>query len=159
MKRRPVSLAVRLTVSIGAVITVVLLAFGWIIERSINNHFIQQDVDELNAVLQALQHTIATLPEGYDAAALEATFASAISGHHNALFRISTPSGSVIYSTPGSDLERFARLSQPVDQIEIDTVGIWKGHDETYRGAVVQATPDSRAGMKNLTITVATGIN
>jgi len=159
MKRRPVSLAVRLTVSIGAVITVVLLAFGWIIERSINNHFIQQDVDELNSVLQALQHTIATLPDNYDPEALQATFASAISGHHNAQYRISTSTGSVIYSTPGSDLERFAKLSQPVDHIEIDTVGIWQGHDETYRGAVVQVTPDSQTGMQNLTITVATGIN
>ncbi|WP_367188303.1 hypothetical protein, partial [Castellaniella sp.] len=34
MNRRPASLAVRLTVSIGVVITVVLLAFGWIVERS-----------------------------------------------------------------------------------------------------------------------------
>ncbi len=51
MKRRPTSLVVRLTVSIGMVITVVLLTFGWMIERSINDHFIQQDVDELNAVV------------------------------------------------------------------------------------------------------------
>lgn len=159
MKNRPVSLAVRLTVSIGAVITVVLLAFGWIIERSISNHFIQQDVDELNAVLQALQHTIATLPNDYDPEALQATFASAISGHHNAQYRIATSTGSVIYSSPGPDLERFTKLSQPVERIEIDTVGIWKGHDETYRGAVVQVTPDSRTEMENLTITIATGID
>jgi len=159
MKRRPLSLAVRLTVSIGAVITVVLLAFGWIIERSINNHFIQQDVDELNAVLQTLKHTIATLPDDDGPEALQATFANAISGHHNAQYRISTSTGEVIYSTPGSDLERFAKLSRLVDHIEIDTVGIWKGHDETYRGAVVQVSPDSRSGTKNLTIAVATGIN
>lgn len=43
MKRRPPSLVVRLTVSIGAVITAVLLTFGWMMERSINNHFVQQD--------------------------------------------------------------------------------------------------------------------
>lgn len=159
MKRSPASLALRLTVSIGAVITVVLLSFGWIIERSINNHFIQQDVDELNAVLQALKHTIVTLPSDVNPETLQATFANAISGHHNAQYRISTSTGSVIYSTPGSDLERFARISQPVDQIEVDTVGIWKDHDETYRGAVLRITDDSRTGTENLTIVVATGIN
>ena len=53
MAHRPASLALRLTVSIGSVITVVLLAFGWIIERSIDTHFVQQDVDQLNAVIQA----------------------------------------------------------------------------------------------------------
>ncbi|WP_420869936.1 Cu(+)/Ag(+) sensor histidine kinase [Alcaligenes phenolicus] len=140
-------------------ITVVLLAFGWMIERSINNHFIQQDVDELNAVLQTLKHTIATLPEDYDPEALQATFANAISGHHNAQYRISTPAGSAIYSTPGANLERFAKLSRPVDKIDIDTVGTWEGHNETYRGAVVKMTPDSRSGTENITITIATGIN
>ncbi len=51
MTHRPASLALRLTLSIGAVITVVLLTFGWVVERSISDHFAQQDVDELNAVL------------------------------------------------------------------------------------------------------------
>ncbi len=159
MKRRPVSLAVRLTVSIGAVITVVLLTFGWVIERSINNHFIQQDVDELNAVLQALKHTVATLPDGSRAADVRAMFASAVSGHHNAQYRISTLAGSVVYATPGSNLARFAKISQPVDQITVDTVSIWKDHNETYRGAVIQVPADSHTGMEVLTIAVGTGIN
>src|SRR3546814_2321172 len=83
MKRRPASLAVRLTASIGAVITVVLLTFGWIVERSINDHFIQQDVDELNAVVQALKRTLATLPPDIAPAELNQRFANAVSGHHN----------------------------------------------------------------------------
>jgi len=159
MKLRPASLALRLTVSIGAVITIVLLSFGWTIERSINNHFIQQDVDELNAVLQALKHVMATLPDDYDPGALQATFANAISGHHNAQYRISMPTGSVIYSTPGSDLARFTKIFEPVDQIAIDTVGIWKDHNATYRGAVVRIAPGNRPDMGDLTIAIATGIN
>src|SRR3546814_8700755 len=78
MERRPASLAVRLTVSIGAVITAVLLAFGWIVERSIDNHFIQQDVDELNAVAQALQHALATLPATIAPTELSERFANAV---------------------------------------------------------------------------------
>lgn len=159
MKRRPVSLAVRLTVSIGAVITVVLLTFGWVIERSINNHFIQQDVDELNAVLQALKRTVATLPDGSRAGDARAMFASAVSGHHNAQYRISTPTGSVVYATPGSNLAKFAEISQPVDQITVDTVSIWKDLNETYRGAVIQVPADNHTGMEGLTIAVGTGIN
>ncbi|WP_397387150.1 hypothetical protein [Pseudohongiella nitratireducens] len=42
--------------------TAILLTFGWIIERAINNRFIQQDVDELNAVVQALIHSLKTVP-------------------------------------------------------------------------------------------------
>src|SRR3546814_17107128 len=90
MKRRPASLAVRLTASIGAVITVVLLTFGWIVERSINDHFIQQDVDELNAVVQALKRTLATLPPDIAPAELNQRFAHAVSGHPHAEYRISS---------------------------------------------------------------------
>src|SRR5690606_5599357 len=103
MKRRPASLAVRLTVSIGAVITVVLLTFGWIVERSINDHFIQQDVDELNAVAQALTHALTTLPPNLTSAELNERFASAVSGHHNAEYRISSNAGVQLYASPGSD--------------------------------------------------------
>ncbi|CAM4223152.1 Cu(+)/Ag(+) sensor histidine kinase [Bordetella muralis] len=159
MERRPPSLAVRLTVSIGAVITVVLLTFGWIVERSINNHFIQQDVDELNAVVQALSHTLATRPTNIAPAELSERFANAASGHHNAEYRISSGDGAEIYATPGSNLDRFARIAKPVKKITIDTVGIWKDHGQTFRGAVLRASPDGSPGEDMLTITVATGIN
>lgn len=159
MKRRPASLAVRLTVSIGAVITVVLLTFGWIVERSINNHFIQQDVDELNAVVQALKHTLATLPPDIAPAELNQRLANAVSGHHNAQYRISSDSGAQIYATSGSNLDRFAQIAQPVDKITIDTVGIWQDHGETFRGAVLRIATGSPSHPRILTITVATGID
>ncbi|MGB3288605.1 MAG: Cu(+)/Ag(+) sensor histidine kinase [Burkholderiaceae bacterium] len=159
MKRRPASLAVRLTVSIGAVITVVLLTFGWIVERSINNHFIQQDVDELNGVVQALKHTLATLPPDITLAELNQRLANAVSGHHNAQYRISSDSGVQIYATPGSNLDRFAQIAQPVEKITIDTVGIWQDHDETFRGAVLRTGNDSFPAPRILTLAVATGIN
>jgi len=159
MERRPASLAVRLTVSIGAVITIVLLTFGWIVERSINNHFIQQDVDELNAVVQALMHTLATLPTNAAPAELSERFANAVSGHHNAEYRISSHDDALIYATPGSNLDRFATIAQPVEKITIDTVGIWKDHGQTFRGAVLRTASDGSPGADMLTITVATGIN
>ncbi len=159
MARRPVSLAVRLTVSIGAVITVVLLTFGWMIERSINKHFVQQDVDELNAVVQSLQHTLATLPQNATPEDLQERFAAAVSGHHNAQYYISSGTGMQIYASPGSDLDRFAKISRPVQKISIETVGTWQDHGETFRGAVLHTTPDSTPGLKKFTIAVATGIN
>ena len=159
MKRRPASLALRLTVSIGAVITIVLLCFGWMIERSINNHFIQQDVDELNAVVQALKHTLATVPANESPEAFRDRLANAVSGHHNAQYRISTSTGSVIYSTPGSDLARFAGIARPVERISIDTVGTWQDQGETFRGALLRMESETLPKIGPLTIAVATGIN
>lgn len=133
-----------------------LLTFGWIVERSINKHFVQQDVDELNAVVQALEHTFATLPPDIAPAQLRQRFASAVSGRHNAQFQVASSTGALIYATPGSNLGRFSKLARPVKHITIDNVGIWQAGGETLRGAVVQiATPESDP----LTVAVATSIN
>src|SRR5690625_7451166 len=80
------------------------------IERSITEHFVQQDVDELNAVVYALQHTVATLPPNIAPEELEQRLTDAISGHHSAHYYISDAADQRIYQSPGSDLERFSRL-------------------------------------------------
>lgn len=159
MKRRSVSLAVRLTVSIGTIITVLLLSFGWIIERSINEHFIQQDVDELNAVVQALEHTIATMPANESPQAKQERFANAVSGHHNAQYLVSKANGDVIFSTPYSDLSRIAKTSQPVEKITTDTVGIWQAQGETFRGAVLRLAVRNGSNADAFTLAVATEID
>ncbi len=159
MARRPASLALRLTVSIGAVITVVLLTFGWMVQRSINSHFVQQDVDELNAVVQSLTQSLSEPPATHEPDALKRRLAAAISGHRNAQFRVSDSHGSVIYATPNSDLDGFARLTPSTGMITIDSVKIWRDKGETYRGAVVQLMNKGLPGGEPLTLAVATGIN
>lgn len=159
MTRRPASLVLRLTVSIGAVITIVLLSFGWIVERSINTHFVQQDVDELNAVVQSVTQSLAEQQPGETNETLRRRLASAVSGHHNAQFLLSEPDGTVIYATPESDLDRFMRSASIVKEINVDSVGIWRDKEQTYRGAVVQLMQTDSVNMQPLTLAVATGIN
>lgn len=159
MARRPASLALRLTVSIGAVITVVLLTFGWMVERSINGHFVQQDVDELNAVVQSLTRSLSELPPRQEPDALKRRLAAAVSGHNNAQFRVSDIHGNVIYGTPESDLVGFAQLSPSTGPIDIDSITIWRNEGQTYRGAVVQLMQKDPQGSEPLTLAIATNIN
>jgi len=157
--RRPASLALRLTVSIGMVITIVLLTFGWIVERSINTHFAQQDVDELNAVVQSVTQSLSEQQLGETNEVLNRRLASAVSGHHNAQFRLSDFDGNVIYASPNSDLDSFTRLASIVKEIDVDSVSIWRDKEQTYRGAVVQLMPNNNVSTQPLTLAVATGIN
>lgn len=159
MARRPASLVLRLTVSIAAVITVVLLIFGWTVERSINDHFAQQDVDELNAVVQALQQSLSAYPVDEEPAALRRRLAAAVSGHHDAEYRISDGSGAVIYTTPESDLDGFSRLPSSGNKVDIGSVKIWQDKGRTYRGAVVQLMPHGAPDNTPWTVVVATGID
>ena len=159
MAHRPASLALRLTLSIGAVITVVLLTFGWMVERSISDHFAQQDVDELNAVVQALQRSLSEYPMDEEPAALRRRLAEAVSGHHDAEYRISDERGAVIYATPGSALDGFSRLPPSGYKIDLDSVRIWKDNGRMYRGAVVWLFPHVASTNTRWTLAVATGID
>jgi len=129
------------------------------VERSINEHFVQQDVDELNAVVRSLKHTLATLPRNPTDAELRERFATAVAGHHNVQYRVSTETGTEIYATPGTDLTRISRVAAPVEEISVQTVGAWQALGETFRGAVLHLASDSIPGSTKLTITVGTGIN
>lgn len=158
MTRRPASLALRLTLSIGAVITIVLLTFGWIVERSIDTHFVQQDVDELNAVVQAVAQSLSEPLSGATPADLKRRLAGAVSGHHNAQFRLSDVNDTLLYATSSSNLDGFARLVPTVDTINIDSVRIWQDNEQTYRGAAVQLMPTGVRDDQPLTLVVATDI-
>src|SRR3546814_20178537 len=68
-----------------------------------------QDVDELNAVVQALKHALATLPPDIAPVELNQRLANAVSGHHNAQYRISSDSGIRIYATPRSEERRVGK--------------------------------------------------
>ena len=156
MTRRPLSLALRLTVSIGAVITVVLLAFGWMVERSIDRHFVQQDVDELNAVVQAVTQALAGHQSHEN---LQQRLAGAVSGHHNAQFRLSDAKQQLIYATPGSELDDFSRWAPAADRVEMDAVKAWQDQGRSYRGAVVGLIPTASEDNEPLTLAVATDID
>ena len=158
MTRRSASLALRLTVSIGAVITVVLLTFGWIVERSIDTHFAQQDVDELNAVVQAVAQSFSEPLLSATTEDIKRRLAGAVSGHHNAQFRLSDSNEKVIYATSNTDLAGFTRLVPSVDAINIDSVKIWQDKGQTYRGAAVQLRPTGALNDKPLKLAVVTDI-
>ena len=54
--RRPASLALRVTTLVGVAMTVVFLAFNWVSDQSLKQHFAEMDGDELNVVFLSLIH-------------------------------------------------------------------------------------------------------
>lgn len=157
MTRRPISLVLRLTVSIGAVIIVVLLAFGWMVERSIDQHFVQQDVDELNAVVQAVSHVLAEPHINNEQ--LKLRLASAVLGHHNAQFHLAKAGGELIYATPDSDLSGFLQMAQVSDALDVHSVSNWQDQGHHYRGAVLQLQETTAFAAQPVTLVVATDID
>ncbi|MHB1231075.1 MAG: Cu(+)/Ag(+) sensor histidine kinase [Burkholderiales bacterium] len=155
-QRRPASLALRVTVFVGIVTTLVFLAFGWIIERSIEYHFAEQDADELRVVAQAVQQSLLSLPSGGNNLTFGRRLASAVAGHHGVFFHVADSRGRLLYATPGPDLTAIARTVAPVRRIDASSLHVWQYQQKTYRGAVMRFSAGEHASANPFTVIVAT---
>ncbi|NLY28677.1 MAG: heavy metal sensor histidine kinase [Alcaligenaceae bacterium] len=159
MLKSPPSLALRLTISIGAGITALLLCFGWLVERSINAHFVEQDIHELNAAKTSIQATLRQFDDETAADALQAHFDSTLSGHHNAEFLVADSHGRVLYATPGAHLETALGQLRPVDEINDTTVSSWQHEGKTFRSARVQLAVGTGQQVEPFSVVLATDID
>ncbi|ROT46731.1 heavy metal sensor histidine kinase [Pusillimonas sp. NJUB218] len=155
----PPSLALRLTISIGAGITALLLCFGWLVERSINAHFVEQDIHELNAAKTSIQATLRQFDDETAANALKAHFDSTLSGHHNAEFLVADSNGQVLYATPGANLEAALGQLTPVDEINNKTVSPWQHEGKTFRSVLVRLAAGTGQKVEPFSVVLATDID
>lgn len=150
---RPVSLTLRITAFVGTATTLVFLAFGWMIERSIENHFAEQDADELRVVATSVKQSLSGIPPASDST-LVSRLGKAVSGHHGIYFYVADRNQKPLYATPGPDLAFIAETVAATQQIDINLLHTWREQENTYRGAVLKIGPDA-----NYTVVVATVMN
>ena len=150
--RHPTSLTLRLTLLFSAVATVVLLAFGWIIERSIEEHFAAEDVKELKVIAQAVERSLSTLQPNHDLTRIQQRFDDILVGHHRPLLYISDASGKVLYSSPGPDLSLMPPPSP--DQFLQGGIQQWSDSKHHYR-VLIQQMAGKRYGPYTVFVAVA----
>ncbi len=137
--RRPTSLTLRLTLLFGAVITVGFLTLGWIIERSLNEHFGAEDIKELKVIAQAVERTLSTLQYNQNPELAKQRFDDILVGHHGPLLYIRDASGKQFYRSPESDI---SLLASP-DQLLQSGIHLWNDSNQNYRVLVQQVTASS----------------
>ncbi len=150
--RRPSSLTLRLTLLFSAVATVVFLLFGWVIERSLEEHFEQQDTKELEAVAQAVEASFTTLQPEHDMARIRQRFDDILVGHHGPLLYIRDAAGKTIYSSPWADLSQIALPATPATP----RVRHWRDSKHHYRVLIRQIEGQ---GNSPYTVVVAVAID
>jgi len=144
---RPTSLTLRLTLLFSAVATVVLLSFGWIIERSIEEHFALQDIKELKVVAQAVKQSLATLQSSPDLTQandeLEKArqrFSDMLVGHHNTLLLITDTTGQRLYSSSTRPDLSLIPLPSSTQKLQKGMVQQWNNGTHNYRVFIQQIT-------------------
>lgn len=128
MHSRPASLALRVNAFVGITLLIALFVFGWVIHRSIEHHFVEQDTGELSVILGAIEKAL-DKPSG----SLQERLANAVTGHHEVYFAVTNFTGDMLYKSGGPDLGSLAR-----NQSSYDLPQTWQDGDEVYRVAVRQ---------------------
>jgi len=150
---RPVSLTLRITAFVGTATTLVFLAFGLMIEHSIEQHFAEQDADELRVVATSVEQSLTTITIDSNSD-LASRLSKAVRGHHGVYFYVADNKGQQLYSTPGPDLALIAQTVGVTQQIDRHRLHTWQEQENTYRGAVLKIGPNA-----NFTVVVAAEMN
>lgn len=154
---RPASLLLRVTVLVGVAISVCLAALGWVVLRSVEIHFAEQDADELRVVAAAVNNTLKRYGDDNDR--LSRALPSAISGHHGVYFEVNDETGKQLYASPGVNLSSVSDIAEPIEHIERNNLVRWSESEEVYRGNIVRQTVSTTSGLRTFTVTVASAMS
>lgn len=125
--RRPLSLTLRLTLLFGIAAAIVFPVFGWVIIQSTENHFREEDSDELEVIAGAVQEVLTSVRAADELSLVKQRFDDILIGHHDASLYIAGRDGQVVYATPSPDLSVVAQASPD------GTVRPWNDTDHSYR--------------------------
>lgn len=155
--RRPLSLTLRLTLFFGIAAAIVFSAFGWIIERSLEEHFRTEDISELEIVAQAVQQALSSLRSNDELVPLERRFDDILVGHHHASLYITGNDGKVLFASPGPDLYRL--VHSPTGGRGEGTVQRWADAGHNYRVLIRSMGADASADAPRNIVAVAVPID
>lgn len=158
--RRPISLALHVTILVGFTITVCFTVLGLAVQSSINRHFAEQDADELSVVAESVRGALNKAAQSLTAQSvfeqeLQAHLTSAVSGHHGVYFSVYDNSDEPIYQSKGADLSPVVTNAQMSQTIEASNLYTWQAKGHEYRGAIVPGKIGGSNPYTSLVIAVA----
>ena len=156
--RRPLSLAARLTLFFGVAAALVFPVFGWIISRSMEQHFEEGDTAELEIIADTVENALSEVHSRSDLAPVEHRFDDILVGHHSASLYISAADGRTVHgSSSHPDLSGVA--SAIGEERGRDSVRLWNEGHENYRVLVRRLDESVPFPASSYTIVVATPVN
>jgi two-component system heavy metal sensor histidine kinase CusS len=179
------SLTLRLSLLFAAASTVVLLALGQFIVRSVDAHFVELDLDLAQSKLALVRSAVST---SVDARALAARLQALAADHDDLALRVRGPDGRDVYASPGapdappspirvagwprpapwhSGMHRDPAHANPLPST-IDTGGAganpplpvtWTADGRSWRGVIARAVNDRSREQLDAVLEVTVGID
>lgn len=142
--RRPLSLALRVTLLFGIAAAIVFPVFGWIIDRSINNHFNDEDSAELRIIATAVHQALSTPRSEDPAATLQQRLNGILSRYHGASLFIAAQDGQPIFASSGTGPDLAKLIHGPIAASPGNPIQQWRDTGHTYRVLIQRPDPNDR---------------
>lgn len=151
------SLTLRLTALFATVSTVVLLILGMLIGASVEQHFVEQDMDVLSGKLDLTRRALEKVRTKQDLAAIPQLMDDSLVGHHGLALVVVAPDGETLFATSGAEFPH-ALLEKPIRTGMLQPI-VWRtAQNLPFRGIAAQAATGIN-GAKPATVAVATDIS
>lgn len=126
---RPLSLALRLTIYLSITIIVVFSSFGWLLNKSIENHLRNEDIAELEIISDSATQALTDSSSTDSSDQFKQRIKDILVGHHRASMLIATKEGSIIF---GSRHENLAGLMEQ-SNLHNQKAFLWTDNTYPYR--------------------------
>ena len=137
-RRRPISLSLRITISVGAAMTVLFVIFTALVEQSVAMHFAELDLGEVKAVAESLASALGPSPSTDDREVLQGRLSRAVAGHHGVYFGAYGARGTVLFETAPPGLYALAGKGVIAKSLDVNALHEWHLRDQRFRGALLR---------------------
>ncbi len=155
--RRPLSLTLRLTLFFSIAAAIVFPLFGWIIDRSMQHYFDEEDAVELERITNMAQELLTDLQPGGEDKDSGQWFEGFPAGHRDALLHIVSYDGRILYASPGVNLSSL--VHQAPEHTMTDRIFHWQHTDHNYRVLVRHVDANRTTGDATYTVIAAVSID
>jgi two-component system heavy metal sensor histidine kinase CusS len=151
------SITFRLTLLFASASTVVLLLLGFLISRSIEEHFEEQDMEVLSGKLELARHALEKVHTKKDLDSLPQQLEDSLVGHHALEVLVVAPDGRTLFATTGADFPQ-ALLDRQILGVPARPT-VWKSKQgKPFRGLAAR-TQTGINGIPPAVVAVATDIS
>ena len=125
----PRSITFRTALSVWGIVLICFLLLGLVVEYSVKRHFIEQDTDELQVVLKAIDDTLEQ--ENSDIPTLSKQLALSVAGHHGIYFGVFISPDKLVYSNHDTLAEHALTIGTSFQNLSASTLSnaVFEGHE------------------------------
>lgn len=130
---KPLSLSTRISLLFAISAAVVLLALGLLVGRSVESHFLEMDLHELQGKLSLVRNLLAKAGTPRELAAVPPQLDDVLVGHHGLSVMLIAEDGAVWFASPGAVMPK-AVSGDPLG------VSTWRVGERAWRGLSAPVT-------------------